>query len=59
MPHNSDVIEGNEYFESKIDSLPLQEFVRPKDVSSVIYSLVYDLKGITGQNIVVDGGQSV
>ena len=59
VPHNSDVIEGNEYFESKIDSLPLQEFVRPKDVSSVIYSLVYDLKGITGQNIVVDGGQSV
>ncbi|MBR2703968.1 MAG: SDR family oxidoreductase [Clostridia bacterium] len=59
VPHSTDVIEGNEYFESKKSKLPLKEFVRPTDVADAIYSLVYRMKAIVGQNIVLDMGQSL
>lgn len=59
VPHSTDVIEGNEYFESKRSKLPLNEFVRPTDVADAIYSLIYRMKAIVGQNIVLDMGQSI
>jgi len=59
VPHDDDIIEGNEYFESKHDDLPLREFVRPDDVADVLYSLIYQMKGIVGHNIILDMGQSV
>lgn len=59
VPHSTDTIDGNEYFESKKSKLPLKEFVRPTDVADAIYSLVYRMKAIVGQNIVLDMGQSL
>ncbi|MBQ3407727.1 MAG: SDR family oxidoreductase [Clostridia bacterium] len=59
VPHSTDVIDGNEYFESKRGKLPLKEFVKPTDVADAIYSLVYRMKAIVGQNIVLDMGQSL
>ena len=37
----------------------MKEFVQPKDVADTIYSLVYHMKSITGQNIILDMGQSI
>lgn len=59
VPHNNEVIEGNEYFQEKLEKIPIKEFVRPKDVAETIYSLTYIMKGIVGHNIVLDMGQSV
>lgn len=59
VPHSKDIIENNEYFESKINKLATKEFVRPKDVADTIYSLTYLLKAVIGQNIILDMGQSV
>lgn len=58
VPHEGDIVEGNEYFESKLDTLPMHDFVRPNDVADALYSLVYNIKGIVGQNIILDKGQS-
>lgn len=59
VPHNNEVIENNIYFDSKLEKLAMKEFVRPKDVADTIYSLTYHTKGIIGQNIVLDMGQSI
>lgn len=59
VPHSKDIIEGNEYFESKLENLPLKKFVRPVDVAQTIYSIIYQIHGIVGQNIILDMGQSV
>lgn len=59
VPHSKDTIKGNEYFEEKAKTLAMKEFVRPMDVADTIYSLLYITKGIVGQNIILDKGQSV
>lgn len=59
VPHSKDVIEGDEYFESKLKRIAMKEFVRPKDVADTIYSLTYITKSILGQNIILDMGQSI
>lgn len=59
VPHSNDVIEDNDYFLSKIDKLATKEFVKPRDVADTIYCLTYEMKGIIGQNIILDMGQSV
>jgi len=59
VPHNNDTIEGNEYFEEKAQKLAMKEFVKPKDVAEAIYALIYHMNGITGQNIILDMGQSI
>ena len=59
VPHDKDTIEGNEYFEEKAQKLAMKEFVKPKDVAEAIYALVYHMNGITGQNIILDMGQSI
>ena len=59
VPHEEDIIDDNEYFEFHKSNLAIKEFVTPKDVADTIYSLVYFLKSITGQNIILDMGQSV
>lgn len=59
VPHDSDIIENNEYFESKLEKLANKEFIRPKDVADTIYYLTYNMKGIIGQDIVLDRGQSI
>lgn len=58
VPHNNDIIENNEYFQSKSEKLVIKEFVRPIDVAETIYALIYNIKGIIGQNIILDMGQS-
>lgn len=59
VPHNNEKIEGNPYFQQKLEKIPMNEFVRPKDVADTIYSLIYIMKGIVGHNIILDMGQSV
>lgn len=58
VPHNNDIIEDNEYFQTKLKGIAIKEFVKPKDVAETIYSLTYVLKCIIGQNIILDMGQS-
>ena len=43
----------------EIKNLAIKEFVRPKDVADTIYALVHVIKSVTGQNIILDMGQSV
>lgn len=57
--HNSDVIEGNTYFEEKLKDIAIKEFVKPTDVANTIYYLIYKMQGIIGQNIILDNGQSI
>ena len=59
VPHNGEIIEGNEYFEEKLKNIPTKEFVRPRHVAETLNSLVYVMTGIVGQNIILDMGQSV
>jgi len=59
VPHHSDIIENNEYFESKLEKLAKKEFIKPEDVADTIYYLTYTMKGIIGQDIVLDRGQSI
>ena len=59
VPHNNEKIDGNLYFQEKLEKIALNEFVRPKHVAEMIYNLIYNLNGIVGQNIVLDMGQSV
>ena len=59
VPHNNEQIENNEYFMEKVQKLAIKEFVRPNDVADTIYSLIYITKGIVGQNIILDRGQSI
>lgn len=59
VPHNDERIEDNEYFQEKSQRLAIKEFVKPKDVAEAIFALVYQMKGITGQNIILDMGQSI
>lgn len=59
VPHNNEVIEGNEYFQNKLQKSAIKDLVRPKDVADTLYSLVYTMRGIVGQNIVLDMGQSI
>lgn len=59
VPHNSDVIEGNTYFEEKLKDIAIKEFVKPTDVANTIYYLIYKMQGIIGQNIILDNGQSI
>lgn len=59
VPHSHDIIENNEYFESKLEKLANKEFIRPKDVADAIYFLTYSMKGVIGQDIVLDRGQSI
>lgn len=59
VPHNSDVIEGNTYFEEKLKDIAIKEFVKLTDVANTIYYLIYKMQGIIGQNIILDNGQSI
>ena len=59
VPHNYENTEGCEYFENMLKDIPYREFVKPKDVAETLYSLVYMIRGIVGQNIVLDMGQSI
>lgn len=59
VPHNSDVIEGNTYFEEELKDIAIKEFVKPTDVANTIYYLIYKMQGIIGQNIILDNGQSI
>ena len=58
VPHNNEIIDDNEYFQEKLKKIPLKEFVKPKDVADTLYHLIYNIKGIVGQNIILDKGQS-
>lgn len=57
IPHMSQVIDGNQYFENYMKDLPIKKFVRPTDVADTIYSLLKITKCINGQNIILDMGQ--
>lgn len=59
VPHKKDIVDGVEYYESKRSTLTLREFLKPKDVAETLYALIYVTRGIVGQNIVLDMGQSV
>jgi NAD(P)-dependent dehydrogenase (short-subunit alcohol dehydrogenase family) len=59
VPHKKDIVDGVEYYESKRNTLTLREFLKPKDVAETLYALIYVTRGIVGQNIVLDMGQSV
>jgi len=59
VPHEDENTENNEYFDFHRKNLAIKEFVHPKDVADTIYSLVYHMNSITGQNIILDMGQSV
>lgn len=59
VPHNNEMIEEVDYYESKLCKLPFKKFVKPNDVADVLYSLIYQMNGIVGQNIILDMGQSV
>lgn len=59
VPHEGEITDDNEYFDFHRKNLAIKEFVRPKDVADTIYALVHVIKSITGQNIILDMGQSV
>lgn len=59
VPHNHEIIENNEYFQNKLQKSAIKDFVRPKDVANTLYSLIYTMRGIVGQNIILDMGQSI
>ena len=59
VPHEVEITDDNEYFDFHRKNLAIKEFVRPKDVADTIYALVHVIKSITGQNIILDMGQSV
>ena len=54
-----DTIEENEYFQTKLQKIAIKDFVRPKDVADTIFAITYITRGIIGQNIVLDMGQSI
>lgn len=44
----------------KIASIPLQRFVEPQDIANMAFFLLSDkAKNITGQNFIIDGGQTI
>ena len=59
VPHNDETIEENEYFQTKLQKIAIKDFVRPKDVADTIFAITYITRGIIGQNIVLDMGQSI
>lgn len=59
VPHEGEITDDNEYFDFHRKNLAIKEFVRPKDVADTIYALVHVIKSVTGQNIILDMGQSV
>lgn len=59
VPHNDETIEENEYFQTKLQKIAIKDFVRPKDVAETIFAITYITRGIIGQNIVLDMGQSI
>ena len=59
VPHSNDKINENPYFINYKKNLAISKFVMPKDVSDTILALIYQQKCITGQNIVLDNGQSL
>lgn len=59
VPHEGEITEDNEYYEFHKRNLAIKEFVSPQDVADTIYSLIYIMRSITGQNIILDMGQSV
>ena len=58
VPHDGENIEGVKYYENMIKTIPSQKFVTPKDAADTLYSLTYITTAITGQNIILDQGQS-
>ena len=58
VPHKDDDL-NEEYFVNYMKMIALDEFVMPEDVADVLFHLTNHLKKITGQNIVLDAGQSI
>jgi 3-oxoacyl-[acyl-carrier protein] reductase len=56
--YNSHDLE-EEDFKSKIAPIPLQRFIDPKDIANMALFLIEKGENITGQNFIVDGGQSI
>ena len=50
---------GDEYFESNLSKLVMHQYVEPKDVAETLYALIYNMKKMAGQNIILDMGQSI
>lgn len=41
------------------NGLALQDFTRPEDIADAVYSVSHIMKAVTGQNLIVDSGQTV
>lgn len=50
--------DGNFYNYRYKDMLALNEFTKPEDIADTVFSLTNIMKAVTGQNIIVDSGQS-
>lgn len=59
VPHNDEIIDDNEYFQKELKRIAIKDFVRPKDVADTIFAITYITRGIIGQNIILDMGQSI
>ncbi len=50
----------NEEIAEKLQAVPLNRFITPDDIAKMVLFLASDqAKNITGQNIIIDGGQSI
>lgn len=41
------------------DTLALQDFTKPEDIADAVYSVTSVMRAVTGQNIIVDSGQTI
>ncbi len=46
-------------FKNKIAPIPLQRFIDPKNIADMALFLIEKGENITGQNFIIDGGQSI
>ena len=59
VPGDINSIEREEYFESKIHKCVMNKFVEPNDVAETLYALIYSMRKMAGNNIILDMGQSI
>lgn len=60
VPTPEELNSGDSFYNYRYKTmLALEDFTKPEDVADAIYSITHFMKAVTGQNIVVDSGQTI
>ncbi len=60
VPTDEDLEKDGDFYNYRYKSmLALHDFTKPEDIADVLFSITHIMKAVTGQNIVVDSGQTV